>query len=341
MARKNLLMFFCAFTLFTSLACLAVERAIFGDEKPSASTSTGAPTSAPQTTCASTDCLSACIADLNGVHLNNPNRAKNLELNQEKTLVTYDINGENIFNPQISKAAPKFKPLQDDLKTHQAIWRLFADIIPPEERGEVAQFVIFTDGQEEVLASVYQTDYDPALWALEVDIADAGNTKELIYTLIHEFAHLLTLNAKQVPPSVDVFNHPDNDAIYNKAVNACPNYFPGEGCSQPNSYINLFVAKFWGDIYDEWSNINAIKNDDKFYAALDKFYETYANQFVSDYAPTSPEEDIAESFMYFALEKKPETIKQIANQKILFFYNFPELVHLRQRIINQICANSP
>ena len=66
-------------------------------------------------------------------------------------------------------------------------------------------------------------------------------------------------------------------------------------------------------------------------------YEKYKDQFVTDYAPTSPEEDIAESWSYFVLKPKPGS-STIANRKVLFFYEFPELVALRQQIAHNLCA---
>jgi hypothetical protein len=66
----------------------------------------------------------------------------------------------------------------------------------------------------------------------------------------------------------------------------------------------------------------------------------YQDQFVTDYAPTSPVEDIAESWTFFVLSPKPE-LNSIANEKILFFYEYPELVELRTQILKQICVEFP
>ena len=73
---------------------------------------------------------------------------------------------------------------------------------------------------------------------------------------------------------------------------------------------------------------------------IEDFYKTYEDQFVSDYAPTSPMEDIAESWAFFVLSPKPE-LSSIANEKILFFYEYPELVELRTKILKQICVEFP
>ena len=118
---------------------------------------------------------------------------------------------------------------------------------------------------------------------------------------------------------------------------ACPVYFPGEGCSRKNSYINAFYNQFWADIYEEFQDINLIEDDDEYYEALDEFYYKYEDYFVTDYAVTNPEEDIAEAFTFFVLSPRPAG-NTIAEEKILFFYNYPELVDLRDEIINGICS---
>ena len=52
---------------------------------------------------------------------------------------------------------------------------------------------------------------------------------------------------------------------------------------------------------------------------------------MTDYAATNPDEDFAESYMLFVLKEKP-TKSTVADQKILFFYDFPELVEMRDVI---------
>ncbi len=49
----------------------------------------------------------------------------------------------------------------------------------------------------------------------------------------------------------------------------------------------------------------------------------------------NPEEDIAESFLHFVWEDKPKG-RTIAEQKILFFYDFDELIKIREEIRRKI-----
>jgi len=255
-------------------------------------------------------------------------------------LVTYSVSGDQISAPFYEDVPADLAGLQEDILGHKQIWEYYTTLIPSEQRSSLAEYSIVTDGEGNILAAVTQTAYDPALWALEVDIRDSDDKRNLTFTLIHEFAHLLTLGPKQVTPSQAVFNDPENDDVYNKEVNACPDYFPGEGCSLPDSYINTFFSEFWSDIHAEWQAINLIEDDDAYYEALDDFYLKYEDRFLTDYAATNPEEDIAEAFTFFVLSPSPNG-DTIADDKILFFYRYTELVKLRNEILRKVCQLDP
>lgn len=259
---------------------------------------------------------------------------------EEVYLVTYSVSGDRISAPFYEEVPADLAGFQEDILGHQEIWDYFITLIPSAERGSLSEYSIVTDGEGEILAAVTQTPYDPALWGLAVDIRDADDKLNLTYTLIHEYAHLMTLGPGQVTPSEAVFNNPDDNDIYLQAVSDCPDYFPGEGCSSAGSYINAFFDAYWADIYTQWQDINLIEDDNAYYKALDDFYYQYENRFVTEYAATNPEEDIAEAFTFFVLSPRPNG-ETIAESKIRFFYDYPELITLRDEINNGICRLNP
>jgi len=261
-------------------------------------------------------------------------------LDEDRYLVTYTVNGNEISDPYFENVSSDLQDEQDNEAKQQEIWNYFTSLIPLNERGTIAEYSVVTDGQGGSLAAVTQTTTDANKWGLEVDIADSNNSYDLTYTLVHEFGHLLTLGPDQVPPSLAVFNNPDDNDIYFQEASACPDYFPGEGCARPDSYINNYYNQFWADIHDEWNEINLIEGDDAYYEALDEFYYKYEDNFVTSYAPTNPEEDIAESFAFFVFNPRPAGIT-VAEEKMLFFYDYPELAQLRTNILNNMCANFP
>jgi hypothetical protein len=322
-----------------SLACNAVTNIFFWE--PPVAYTPGAPLPAdPQPEPTSEALTCPLVTDKILEAATRYDEADSSEANSEEPehlyLVTYSVSGDRISAPYYEEVPANLAGFQEDISGHKEIWNYFVTLIPSVERSSLAEYSIVTDGEGNILAAVAQTIHDPAQWGLEVDIRDSDDKLNLTYTLIHEYAHLMTLGPGQVTPSQAVFDHPDDDDIYLEEVSACPDYFPGEGCSGADSYINAFFDAFWTDIYEQWQDINLIENDDGYYEALDDFHSKYEERFVSNYAATNPEEDIAEAFTFFVLSSRPNG-DTIAEQKILFFYRYPELIHLRAEILRGVC----
>ena len=255
-------------------------------------------------------------------------------------LVTYSVKGDMITRPVMESIPGDLKDEQGDTALQNTAWDVFIDLIPPQDRQMVVQYKVFTDGYSNTLAAVDQNHANPSQWILEIDIADLEDKDALLFTLIHEYAHLLTLNASQVIPDQEIVDDPNNLSLLEKKAAACPNYFAGTGCSYADSYINTFYNRFWVDINDEWSEIDALQygtDDTLYFDSLYAFYKSHQDQFVDDYSTTHPAEDIAESFSYFVFAPKP-TGDSIKEQKIAFFYEYPELVQLREHILNGTCS---
>ena len=337
--------------LLSTLACRAATRMVIPDTPtplPSA-TSTAAPTLTPLPTITPTVIFeAACPAIVEEVldtvtaeiHLENNRPDEILQENGGISLVDYEVANDRISDPHIEPVPEELEDERDDQSAHEAIWDYFTSLIPVGEREFVSEFSIFTDGQGRHLAAVSPLFSDPEQWVLRVDVLDAESHYDLTYTLLHEQGHLLTLNAEQVPPSTAIFKFPDNETVYRQEEDACSQYFTGEGCSTPDSYLNQFFARFWPYIYEEWAQIEAEEDEGIRINLLDDFYEIHSDQFVSEYASTSPVEDIAESWAFFLLSPKPE-LNSIADEKILFFYEYPELTALRQEILVRLCTEFP
>jgi hypothetical protein len=256
-------------------------------------------------------------------------------------LTSYSVEGDSITNPELKDVPAAFEPQQADSASQQEAWQVFATLIPPADRDMVVEFNVFTDGFENTLAAVGQLSDSPTDWMLEVDVADLEDKDSLIFTLIHEYAHLLTLNSEQVEPDKELVDDPFNPDLQIEKGAACTYYFTGTGCSYEDSYINAFYNRFWVDLEEEWSVIDVMQYDEdaslEYYAALYAFYKKHQDQFVDDYSVTHPTEDIAESFTYFVFSPKP-TGNSIKEQKINFFYEYPELIQLRSDILNGACS---
>ena len=214
-------------------------------------------------------------------------------------------------------------------------------MIPVSYRTPIIQFAIQTDGYGETMWLVYQDENDQNNWILSMDPEDVFledgtvDFKELQYTLIHEFGHILTLTNKELwngaIPAQIVYGPEDEDARMD-FVNKCTTYFPWEWCSTKDWYLYAFVQKFW-QAEDHQALIESTAMwEEKSEEDQEEFYTNNSEKFLTDYAATNPEEDIAESRTAFILQKKPTDSSLVSNEKILFFYDYDELVALRSSI---------
>lgn len=308
---------------------------------PSSTSLPPAPTSTPVINCANvmSNVLDSALPDGRAAEdLRGEPDGK--EKNDFHPLVVYRVDGDQLTwsnNEPVPSDLVKFQEQKD---VHQEIWDYYVKLIPSDQRSMLGEFIIITDGEQRLIAAVQKTDKDLYSWALEVDIVDISDPRELTYTLIHESAHLLTLNYRQVTPSRAMLDNPDDKQVYAHEALRCDEYFSNEGCSQADSYLNSFYNLFWVDIYDEWEKSRRYYDDELYYESLNDFYHKHREMFVTDYAVINPVEDIAESFSFFILSPKPSG-DTISERKILFFYDYPELMKLRDEIQNRICALNP
>lgn len=221
--------------------------------------------------------------------------------------------------------------------TAKAYWAQTLKVIPNELLIKyIASFKLFTDGIDEDLGGVSPLNKWNTKWELDIDTIDfdlqAKDSAQIInytHTLIHEFGHLLTLNPEQITFTRD---KRQKDEI---------GYLTAEGYAKPSSYLGQFIQQFWKKpLLTEWDNIQGVILKSKRWQLLDKFYLAHKEQFLTDYAAESPEEDIAESWTFFVLADKPEA-SSVKEQKILFFYGFPELLAYRKEIWRQLQIISP
>lgn len=195
------------------------------------------------------------------------------------------------------------------------VWETFSRIVTPAFAGEtITQFRAGDNADSDTLAYVYQED-DPEYWVLAANLATSEDESQLIATLVHEYAHILTLDTTQLDTSGDT----------------CPTLTLDEGCAGDGSLVYEFEQLFWADYTDAPDATNGDAD------LAWEFYQQHEDDFVSDYAATNVVEDVAETFMTFVLEDEPDGDSVIA-QKILFFWQQPDLVAIRERIRDEFAT---
>lgn len=227
-------------------------------------------------------------------------------------LTLYEVNKNEILKIHDYAVPAKYLADQSNVMKHHDMWDYMTHLIPVEHRWMISRYEVF-GGDDDVAGYVGPTDRTLNNWqiGLAIDISGIKTTPDLVgffpYVVIHEYAHLLSLNSDQVDPTISSGN--------------CSTYHMGEGCSMEGSFILAFFEAFWSDIYDEYENIGE-----------ERLYAKYSDHFVTEYAASSPEEDFSESFAYFTLLSGTPNGDDIASQKVRFFYDYEEMRDLRSDI---------
>lgn len=357
---KTKIIWLAVLALATSMACMFVENMLFPPvptpviPSPTAKIPTPIPAETPTETatqipvvtiepiqvpdpiqCTNDDCLNSCLQRIGSV-LQSQTYQQLPDVYAENqaniNLVQYDVQGDNLLERHELWVPSEFRVYQKEQAAEQSIWHFYTRLIPASFRPEINKLMIFTDGESNVLAWVNQDPYQPQDWTVGFDLIDAQNPLNLTESLIHETGHLITLNTDQV--TFGYYSGLQNES-------QCPQFVLENGCSKPKSYLNLFYQKFWVKMFDEWQKqVQESDSTDSPEDIVYRFYLQHRHDFISDYAATNIKEDMAESFEYFVLNPKP-TGTTVAQQKVAFFFKFPELVEARQQMIQGLCAYVP
>lgn len=195
--------------------------------------------------------------------------------------------------------------------TEEHVWHTFTRVATPTFAAKVIVEYIVGDAPDADLWAYVLKNDDTDYWTLAVNLDVAEYPDELVPTLVHEYAHLLSLGRGELDQTTDAA--------------ACATISLWEGCLRDTSMMWAFHQRFWADA----AGAPAPENDD--WELADAYYLGHEDEFVSDYAAMNVVEDFAESFMIFVLEDAP-TDSSVASAKINFFAEYPLLVAARERI---------
>ena len=189
-----------------------------------------------------------------------------------------------------------------DKALHRQLWALSKALIPDDDENRIERVVLAQDRRSETLAFVATLDDEGRAWEFglnldAVNLDDQDIYEELLSTIIHEYAHILSLNDTQVSYSTeqqaayDDFSISDEsyEQITLKAAKQClalAGIYDGDACYRPDSHMYMFFQTFWESYGD----------DSLAAAAAGAIYDENPGDFVNDYAGTSPTEDFAETF---------------------------------------------
>ncbi len=211
---------------------------------------------------------------------------------------------------------------------HYLLWDTVTLLLPADYIvSYVFEFAVFES--EDTFAYVSETQEDVWQFAMNVEASP-----ETILTIVHEFGHIVALNNEQYetyPTTIaDSLGEIESDEAYNDGLaadmEACSTIAFDDGCPLEGSYILDFTETFWAD-----DAALAMSGE---VDPVEEFYDANPDGYVNDYAATDPTEDFAETFAYFvALDDESITeAETLADEKILWFYDNPDMMALRDEI---------
>ncbi|GAB1420575.1 hypothetical protein MASR2M15_06790 [Anaerolineales bacterium] len=238
----------------------------------------------------------------------------------------YEHPGENIALYEVDEEGNLILIEGEELEDHYDIWAVILLLTPQEYLlTRVHTFRAFDD--LETLGAVF--DHGQNDWEFSMDTEPEDGYDDIPYTIIHEFAHILSFDT-------DTYTAFTPDQDVEAAFAACVGTIVFEGCLMPESYMAQFVTEFYdtqSDLYQQF-----IYGEDP--SLLQQLYEQNPDAYVSEYAATNPDEDFAESFAHFIVLTEEEAEEYPTGQeKILWFYDQPDLVEIRDLIIQNAIDN--
>lgn len=242
---------------------------------------------------------------------------------QDAVLATYAPSEDTIGEPTFVRDGA---PAAADRGTHEALWAEWTDVIPPYWTRRVGVFEIASDGTGPGTFAAYVAplDGDGDSWVLAVDPADAAENPEYYHeTLVHELAHVFTLGAGRVELATTTATLGDRTA-------ACGGPAVGLGCAAQDSLLAAFVDRFW--TAEDIAAADSMEfGTAGFEQQLLGVYARDRSRWVSPYAASAPEEDIAETFVALVMGQR-QTSGSVAEQKVEMLRADAELFALADRI---------
>lgn len=202
--------------------------------------------------------------------------------------------------------------------THRKYFSRFFELVPDEYDDYFIDVLVFNDRENDFDAFVETVPpYRGDTWRFGIssEMFEYGERGEAIADLmIHEFGHVVSY---EIIPG---FKQPQNAT--------CHEFFSQFGCPPKHSYLMYFIDEFWNE--DDLDALVDSREIDDVWTIQEQ-----RENFVSDYAATSPAEDFAESFTRFVLEGRSSG-NDVADEKVNYFYNFSKMVVLRNEILNNL-----
>ena len=189
---------------------------------------------------------------------------------------------------------------------------LIANSVYDPASHRIQWVIIYNNSESDTSAYVAPLDSANETWLLAINTDwylndEYIDTVELMMTLVHEYAHVYSLNAEQVDASV--------------LEEECSTIYLQEWCVNSETILHTFITTFRS--YEDF------KVTEHGAAWADESYNQ--EEFVTWYAATNAVEDFAESYAHYMLSAEIYADDTLVHQKLKFFDQFPELQKKREQ----------
>lgn len=198
-----------------------------------------------------------------------------------------------------------------DEKQHLYFVRV-AELVPEKYKGYFTKLGVYTgDADFDAFVETIPPQHETWLYAAHEDMLSEPAADWNTELIVHEIGHVVSLDAVPNLTKYDYY--------------ACVGLLAVAHCPPVDSYVGQFITEFWGD--GRIMLVRQARENNR----LEEYYRAHDDEFVSEYASSAPEEDFAESFMFYALDKG--AIGSVAEDKIAFFGRYQVFADIRKHVI--------
>lgn len=230
------------------------------------------------------------------------------DVEDAQILAVFDVNEDRL-------SLISGEPDEKQKEQAQKLFAIFAQLIPSKWREDLTKVEIYRNSLVNAYLAADEENARKRVLGLDLEAFDGVHNIDIMTLMIYEFAHLFSTDDEQMKDGILCID-PHKDML---------------DCARPESYIYQFDRQFWSNVDKNWRN-----NGSKHQKDVEEFYRLNKDKFVNAYAVNGAHEDFAESFLSFVIENRPENENEVVDQKMLFFYQYPELVELRAELLDNM-----
>lgn len=234
---------------------------------------------------------------------------------QTESSASVDWSGsESRFLPESAQIVAEYVVTNADTsrvgnQSHQAYIERIFTLFPDAYDAKLTQFAVFSDeaGMFDAYVETLPSKHETWLFSVNEDAVKEVGTESSDELIFHELAHIISYEAIVGVPT--------------PAVQSCHSYFKQSGCLAENMYLYVFTDAFWTTA--DLNRALDYSNDRDPVESAYRYFQSNEEEYVSDYAALSPEEDFAESFAVYVTD--PVTRDgSVKSRKVWWFDQFAE-----------------